>query len=609
MLAVRAEDLAIPLRTGATGQVRTGLVVAGTPRIGTGETIVWFAPVAVTEAKVSRNGAVQAAGRACDHVSLGHLEGFLDELAGTPGVIDQIAAGTRTRGRTTDRQHRSMSMAATIRAVLLMTLLPRADYRQVLDYLFGQLARIPWQVRFTTPSPTTLAVWRHAIGPKPLAELRDRVLRGVWAAHAGGAWAAFEAGGLLVGAIDGTTTRMSDTPANRRFYGTVGGRDAGPFPQIRHLHVTDAATRSAFAAVGGPSTGDKAEAEQGLLDTTLERFAHLFTPDRLWLLDRNYPGADRIARVLATGTHVLIRLKSDIHLERIGGFLPDGSWLARIRGTNGVEVTVRVIEYVVELDGQVCPDSYCLITDLHDHERWPAPMLAALYPRRWDGSETSLREDKSTIRAAGPSTGAILRSRTPDGIEQEHAAWITACETIRAMIRAATGLAEPIARGPRTGHPIQARDLSFTRAWNVLLAHLAPIPGPRQDALRAVAAVRVRTDRHRHRPRKTKAAPTFGHLREAPTRSSTTVLHHYGNGPTTPTDTTTPDPDTTPAPTPRPTPRPKPPAQTDTKPAARQQKRPTRNTGRRRPRPPGPPHPRTHRPRTLKPAANLIPRP
>jgi hypothetical protein len=261
MLAVRAEDLATPLRTSATGQVRTGLVVAGTPRIGTGETIVWFAPVVVTEAKVRRNGAVQAAGRACDHVSLGHLEGFLDESAGTPGVIAEIAAGTRTRGRIKDRRHRSMSVAATIRAVLLMTLLPQADYRQILDHLFGQLARIPWQVRFTTPSPTTLAVWRHAIGPKPLAELRDRVLRGVWAAHAGGAWAAFEAGGLLVGAIDGTTTRMSDTPANRRTYGTVGGVDAGPFPQIRHLHVTDAATRSVFAAVGGPSTGDKAEAD------------------------------------------------------------------------------------------------------------------------------------------------------------------------------------------------------------------------------------------------------------------------------------------------------------------------------------------------------------
>jgi hypothetical protein len=344
---------------------------------------------------------------------------------------------------------------------------------------------------------------------------------------------------------------------------------------------------------------------QGLLDATLKRSAHLFTCDRLWLLDRNYPGADRIARVLATGTHVLIRLKSDIRLERVGGFLPDGSWPARIRGTNGVEVTVRVIEYVVELDGQVCPESYCLITDLDDHERWPARMLAKLYPRRWDGSETSLREDKSTIRAAGPSTGAILRSRTPDGIEQEHAAWITACETIRATLRAATSLAEPIARGPRAGHAIQARDLSFTRAWNVLLAHLGPIPGPREDALRAVATVRVRTDRHRHRPRKTKAAPIFGHLRDTTTLTSTTVLHHYGNGPTAPTDTLTPVPDTEP----EPTPHPEPPAKTDTRPAARQGRRPTRNTGGRRPRPPGPPHPRTHRPRTLKPAANRVPRP
>ena len=60
-------------------------------------------------------------------------------------------------------------------------------------------------------------------------------------------------------------------------------------------------------------------------------------------MDRNYPGAARIARLMAR-THVLIRLKSDIPLKRITEILADGSYLAEISG-DGVTVTVRVIEY------------------------------------------------------------------------------------------------------------------------------------------------------------------------------------------------------------------------------------------------------------------------
>ena len=44
--------------------------------------------------------------------------------------------------------------------------------------------------------------------------------------------------------------------------------------------------------------------------------------------------------MLATGTHVLIRVKDGITLHRIGDFLPDGSYLATIRG-GGITLTVR----------------------------------------------------------------------------------------------------------------------------------------------------------------------------------------------------------------------------------------------------------------------------
>ena len=84
-----------------------------------------------------------------------------------------------------------------------------------------------------------------------------------------------------------------------------------------------------LAVVTGPSGGDKATAEQALLDRALTEFAWVFTKSRLFVMDRNFPGTARINR-LVTVTHVLIRLKSDITVTKIGAFLPDGSYMADI---------------------------------------------------------------------------------------------------------------------------------------------------------------------------------------------------------------------------------------------------------------------------------------
>ena len=160
--------------------------------------------------------------------------------------------------------------------------------------------------------------------------------------------------------------------------------------------------------VTGPSGGDKAEAEQALLDRAVLEYAWVFTKRRLWVMDRNFPGVARIERMIKV-THVLIRLKSDITVTKIGGFLPDGSYMADIGGKDG-KIRMRVIEYYVEVEGQDVPEMFCLVTDLDDWQAYPAGMLAAAYKWRWDGSETALREAKSAIRGAGPSTGPIFRS-------------------------------------------------------------------------------------------------------------------------------------------------------------------------------------------------------
>ena len=312
---------------------------------------------------------------------------------------------------------------------------------------------------------------------------------------------------------------MPDTPPNRAAFGSTGtADDSSPYPQLRGLPVTDASTRGMLAVVTGPSGGDKAEAEQALLDRALTEYPHVFTKDRLFVMDRNFPGAARIARMTRV-THVLIRLKSDITVTKTGGFLPDGSYLAGIGGQD-TAIRMRVIEYWVEVEGQDVPELFCLVTDLHDWEQYPVGTLAAAYKWRWDGSETALREAKSTIRGAGPSTGPMFRSRTPDMIAQEHAAWVTAAELVRAVARAAARRAAPARKGRRAGQPVHPREISFTAARRAAIATTrsgaatASLPGPltaaaRASALRDLGRRRVVIDRDRHRDHKTKARQPF----------------------------------------------------------------------------------------------------
>jgi hypothetical protein len=540
MVAVPVSALSWPVREGADGDGRSAMVISGAGKIRSGELVAFCKVVVVVPARVCRDGRVQAGGRPCDHARLGSAEVALDAVCG-PGTIERIAAGVRLTGKIKAKARREMSTAFTIRATLLMTLMPDADARQVMATLLGDLLAVPWRREHGVPSGTVLSRWRTAIGPAPLQQLQQQWLAAVEAAGVdaasanvgteGGDGAAGidVGGGLRVGAIDGTVTRMPDTTANRARYGSAGTTGSG-YPQIRSLHASDAFTRAGRAVVTGPAGGDKAEAEQTLLDRMLIEYAWVFTKHQLWIMDRNFPGVPRIIRMI-TETHVLIRVKSDIRLEQIGPFLPDGSWLARISG-GGMSLTVRVIEYHVALDGATTPELFCLITDLLDHEVHPAHLLAAAYRWRWDGCETALREAKSTLHGAGPGTGAMLRSHAPDLIDQEHAAWTIATGLVRATVGSATAVAAPFAKGPRAGQPVQARHLSYTTAARTVVVTVAAgtatasLPAraraaAHQTALHQIATTRVTTDRNRHRPRKIKSSQPFGH---APTDITTATI-------------------------------------------------------------------------------------
>jgi hypothetical protein len=172
-------------------------------------------------------------------------------------------------------------------------------------------------------------------------------------------------------------------------------------------------------------------------------------------------------------------------------------------------------------------------------------VLAEAYHWRWVGSETSLKEEKSTLHGAGPSTGAMLRSQSPDLVAQEHAAWVTGVELTRAAARAAAAAALPARRGPRAGQPVHPREISFTAARRAAVTSVrtgtatASLPRRLAEAARgrilaALARRRVQVDRHRYRDRKTKARlgfPTAGpHL---PTPTATAEVHICGTLPLT----------------------------------------------------------------------------
>ena len=220
--------LAWPVRADSGGDGRSALLVTGAKPITAGEPVVWCTVVVTAPAVLRRDGRVQAQGRPCDHARLGAVEQEMDHHCG-PGMIDRIAADVRPTGKKVKAvARRKMSVAFTVRAVLLMTLMPGADHREVLTTLLGELPEVPWRRPHTVPLGTVPLSWRTAIGEAPLQQLQRELLAAVGTQHRDPALPRVEVGGgLRLGAIDGTVTRMPDTAANRAAFGTAGQAETG----------------------------------------------------------------------------------------------------------------------------------------------------------------------------------------------------------------------------------------------------------------------------------------------------------------------------------------------------------------------------------------------
>ena len=329
MVAVPVSALVWPVRADSGGDGRSALLVAGVKPITAGEPVVWCTVVVTAPALLRRDGRVQAAGRPCDHARLGAAEQELDRRCG-PGTIERIAADVRPTGKVKAVARREMSVAATIRAVLLMTVMPDADYREVLTTLLGELTAVPWQRPHTVPSPTVLSTWRAAIGQAPLQQLQQEVLAAVVTEHRDDTedndaehrdTAAPGRGGRRAAA--GRHRRDRDPDA--RYQGEPGrvrfgraGRHrlpADPPPaRLRRVHPGHPGRR---VRPGRRGQGrDQGRGRAGAAGPGPGRAARRVHPRPVVDHGPELPGVARIAALLATGSHVLVRVKSDCAMKR-----------------------------------------------------------------------------------------------------------------------------------------------------------------------------------------------------------------------------------------------------------------------------------------------------
>ena len=156
----------------------------------------------------------------------------------------------------------------------------------------------------------------------------------------------------------------------------------------------------------------------------------------LCLADRGFFGYVQWKRAAATGAELLWRVKKNATLP-CDRRLADGSYLSRIypstkdRRHGRGALTVRVLEYALE--GIEDGDSlYRLITTVLDDRKAPAKDLAALYHDRWE-IENVFDEFKTHLRGRQ----AVLRSKTPELVEQELYGFLLAHFAIRGLMHEA----------------------------------------------------------------------------------------------------------------------------------------------------------------------------
>jgi hypothetical protein len=359
---------------------------------------------------------VVAGGGVADLISLGVLAAAVPRDA----VEDAVAV----TGRGARRSGGKLPPQVVVYFVMAMALFSDDDYAEVAARLAEQLrcwgdGDLAWE-----PTPGGITQARQRLGPEPVAEVFSQVAVPVADMDTPGAFL----GAWRLMSVDGMEWDVPDTERNRAAFGKD---DRAAFPRARVVTVSECASHAAVLAAIGPAGGGKGTGEQSLARPLLRRLEE----DWLLIADRGFYNWEGWCTAAGTGAALLWRVKADLQLPVLE-MLGDGSYRSVLvspairRGRrealieaarSGADLDpgqarhVRVIEYEIpDRDGDGNSELIALVTTITDWRRASAAVLAEAYHQRWE-HETGNRQLKTELR--GP--GRILRSRSPDLVEQE----------------------------------------------------------------------------------------------------------------------------------------------------------------------------------------------
>ncbi|MFJ1792531.1 IS4 family transposase [Kitasatospora griseola] len=351
-----------------------------------------------------------------------------------PELIDQVLLDC---GRVEQRS-RLLPARVVVYFVLAMGVFAGRGYPDVARLLVNDLERERWWPHGRqVPTAAAIGRARLRLGPEPLRRLFQQTCPPPAASTTADAW---YRGRRLV-ALDGTILDVPDTPPNAAHFGRSVGSTARTaprtparanrstlqepvsYPQARVSALVECGTNAALAADVGPlSTHERALAEaiyptltrdmlvladRGTTDPATWQAARAGGADLLWQV----PGHLRLPLTarLADGSHLTGPATAS---GPTGPAAPDVPIVPTDRGRERVcPAQVRVIDYTLDTDRRNAPP-HRLLTSILDPAAAPAADLAARYAQQ-------SRSGAALDHLTPPHPARTLRSRHPDGIEQE----------------------------------------------------------------------------------------------------------------------------------------------------------------------------------------------
>jgi len=362
--------------------------------------------------------ALTKGARVTDYISLG--------VVAKTFPLEQVHAILRETKRESIRQSK-LPAHVVFYYVIALALFSQVSYGEVLRCLVEGLSWLGDSSvqRIRRSSRSAISMARTRLGAEPLRRMVERSIRPLASRKTRGAW--YRSWRMV--SIDGTTLDLADTEANEQAFGRPGAsRGKSGFPQLRMVSLVENGTHVLF----GTQWGRYHRSENALAEKAL---THL-EAGMLCLADRGFFGFSLWKKAASTGADLLWRIKKNAVLP-CDRRLADGSYLSRIyasatdRRNERDALVVRVIEYELEGvdDGEPL---YRLITSLLDPRKAPAEELAALYHDRWE-IENVFDEFKTHLRGRQ----AVLRSKTPELVEQELYGFLLAHFAIRGLMHEA----------------------------------------------------------------------------------------------------------------------------------------------------------------------------